>query len=82
MMAERDGEIIRHIAAYCEQIGELVGRLSDDFKARHPEIPWRQIRGMRNFVAHEYGSLDLEVVWYTANEGVAELSEFCHGIVH
>ena len=39
MMAERDGEIIRHIAAYCEQLGELVGRLSDDFKARHPEIP-------------------------------------------
>ena len=44
------------------QIGELVGRLTDDFKADHAEIPWRKIRGMRNFVAHEYGSVDFEVV--------------------
>lgn len=35
------------------QIGELVGRLTEDFKADHTEIPWHKIRGMRNYVAHE-----------------------------
>lgn len=59
------------------QIGELVGKLTEDFKGQHTDIPWRQIRGMRNFVAHEYGNLDPDVVWYTANEGIAELKAFC-----
>lgn len=59
------------------QIGELVGKLTEDFKKQHSDIPWRQIRGMRNFVAHEYGNLDLDVVWYTANDGIKELKAFC-----
>lgn len=59
------------------QIGELVNRLTEEFKNRHPEIPWHKIRGMRNFVAHEYGSLDLEVVWYVAVNSVNDVQSFC-----
>lgn len=59
------------------QIGELVNHLSDDFKNVHSEIPWRKIRGMRNYVAHEYGSIDYDVVWYVANESIPELKAFC-----
>ena len=59
------------------QIGELVGRLSDDFKAAHAEIPWRKIRGMRNYVAHEYGSIDFEVVWFASTKSVSVLKAFC-----
>ena len=54
------------------QIGELVNRLSDDFKAEHSNIPWHKIRGMRNFVAHEYGSIDFDIVWYTATNSIVE----------
>ena len=60
------------------QIGELVGHLSDEFKAANPSIPWHKIRGMRNYVAHEYGSIDLEVVWYVATNSIQELGEFCN----
>ena len=35
------------------QIGELVGRLTNDFKTENSQIPWHKIRGMRNYVAHE-----------------------------
>ncbi|WP_458454954.1 HepT-like ribonuclease domain-containing protein [Methanobrevibacter sp.] len=35
------------------QIGEYVSRLSDGFKQEHDNIPWRQIKGMRNFAAHQ-----------------------------
>ncbi len=61
------------------QIGELVNHLSDAFKAEHDAVPWRRIRGMRNYVAHEYGSIDLEVVWYTAMHSIADLRRFCEG---
>ncbi len=59
------------------QIGELVNHLSDDFKAEQDAVPWHRIRGMRNYVAHEYGSIDLDVVWYTATRSIADLKRFC-----
>ena len=59
------------------QIGELVGHLSEPFKQEHDAIPWHKIRGMRNYVAHEYGTIDLEVVWYVATVSIAELTQFC-----
>ena len=59
------------------QIGELTGRLSEEFKNENKEIPWRAIRGMRNVVAHEYGNIDVETVWETAEDGIQELKEFC-----
>ena len=63
------------------QIGELIGKLSDAFRSAHPEIPWHKIRGMRNFVAHEYGKLDLEIVWFTATKSIPELKRFCEGFL-
>ena len=59
------------------QIGELINRLSDDFKKTNMEIPWHKIRGMRNYVAHEYGSIDFEVVWYVSTNSIGELKTFC-----
>ena len=59
------------------QIGELAGHLSDQFKADNAQIPWRRIRGMRNYVAHDYGSIDLQTVWRTATNSIEELRRFC-----
>lgn len=59
------------------QIGELVGHFSDEFKASQNAIPWHKIRGMRNYVAHEYGAIDLDVVWYTATNSIEDLKRFC-----
>lgn len=60
------------------QIGELSGSLSEEYRAETSgQIPWTEIRGMRNIVAHEYGSLDEELVWETAVDDVPLLREFC-----
>lgn len=59
------------------QIGELVGRLTDDFKREHADVPWHKIRGMRNYVAHEYGSIDFEIVWFASTRSIPELKVFC-----
>ena len=55
------------------QIGELTTRLSDDFKAQHPEIPWRLIKAMRNIHAHEYESVDFEGMWDTLTQDIPVL---------
>lgn len=61
------------------QIGELVNHLSDDFRTAHDDIPWHKIRGMRNYVAHEYGTIDLDVVWYVSTNSIDDLERFCSG---
>ena len=63
------------------QIGELANKLTEDFKAGHPDIPWRAIRGMRNVVAHEYGHIDVDIVWETAESGTQQLKDFCSRIL-
>ena len=67
------------VATWLMQIGELTNKLSQEFKDGHKKIPWRAIRGMRNVVAHEYGNIDEETVWETAENGTKELKEFCLG---
>lgn len=55
------------------QIGELVGRFSDEFLEEHNEIPWYAIKAMRNLHAHDYERVDLEIVWDTLVKEIPEL---------
>ena len=54
-------------------IGEAVKRLSAEFRARHSDVPWSPIAGMRDKLIHGYDIVDLEQVWQTAAEDVPEL---------
>jgi len=46
-------------------IGEAVKHLPPSLTGKHPEIPWRQIAGMRDKLTHAYFSVDYELVWKT-----------------
>lgn len=58
-----------------EIIGEAARRVSDSFKADHPEVPWRQIVAQRHVIAHEYGEIKQERLWLVATRDVPKLSE-------
>jgi uncharacterized protein with HEPN domain len=47
-------------------LGEATKRLSNEFRAAHPQVPWKLISGMRDKLIHAYGSVDLDQVWKTA----------------
>lgn len=46
-------------------IGELVKNLTDDFRASHNTIPWKDISGFRDIAAHKYKTLDMKIVYNT-----------------
>jgi len=68
-MIDRSG-VVERIAAdvatrmlrRLEVIGEAAGKLSDRAKAAMPEIPWKQVAGMRNRLIHEFFNVDLSIV--------------------
>ena len=62
-------KIIRRI----QVIGEAVKNLPDDLKRSHPEVPWRDIAGMRDIVIHQYFGIDLEFVWNVVSKDIADL---------
>lgn len=60
------------------QIGELSKKLSNEFKeSTSEEIPWREIRGMRNLFAHVYPTMSVTEIFATAHDEIPHLKEFC-----
>ena len=57
-------------------IGEAAAKMLErhaDFVERHPEIPWRSMRGMRNRIVHGYFDIDLGLVWETVQTALPDL---------
>ena len=54
-------------------IGEAVKRLSKEFRAKHPDIPWTLMAGMRDHLIHGYDLIDWDEVWKTATVDVPDL---------
>lgn len=48
-----------------EIIGEAARKISEETRGIYPELPWDDMAGMRNFLIHEYGGIDLGIVWDT-----------------
>ena len=59
-------------------IGEVAARIVaryPEFADSHPEVPWRQMRGVRNRLVHGYFEVDLDVVWETTRTAIPDLRQ-------
>jgi len=69
------------IAKALENIGEAARKVSDEMKAAHPEIPWRDIIALRHRIAHDYFHLDLVRIWQIVQEDVPVLIQLLEPLV-
>lgn len=69
----------RHAVSMCVlQIGELANNLSDEYRDETKTlIPWKEIRGMRNILAHNYGESDTNTLWNTIIYDIPTVADFC-----
>ncbi|MFM7548637.1 MAG: DUF86 domain-containing protein [Cyanobacteriota bacterium] len=71
---EDDRQLTWALVKAIEIIGEAAGQLSEEAKAEIPNIPWRNIIGMRHRLVHAYFDINLDILWRTVIDGVPTLS--------
>lgn len=77
-----DEKTIDAVERNFEIIGEAVKNLPDDFKNKYPEIPFKQIAGMRDKLIHDYFGVDYEIVWKTIKTKLPEFRENIQKLVN
>lgn len=66
-------------------IGEALNRVSPEIREKHSDLPWSQIVGLRHRLAHDYGGIDLNLIWRIATAHVPPLRDrvaeiLCRGV--
>ncbi len=69
----RDRKTINAVVRSLEVMGEAAKKVPEDVRSEYPEVPWREIAGMRDKLIHEYHGVDLRIVWKTVREDIPPL---------
>lgn len=69
------------VARALEIIGEAAKRVPPAVKSAHPELPWREMAGMRDKLIHDYFGIDLVVLWKTASQEIAGIETIVRRIL-
>ena len=78
LSAEHFGEDVKSYDAALMNfiaLGELVNKISEDFRNNHSRIDWRKIYAFRNIIAHDYFGTDVEEVWQIIQKHIPKLRE-------
>jgi uncharacterized protein with HEPN domain len=71
----RDGKTVDAVLRNISVIGEAAANIPEELKVAHPEIPWKEMIGMRNKVIHEYFGVDGEILWKTVSDDLVCLEK-------
>jgi uncharacterized protein with HEPN domain len=76
----QDEKTIDAVARNPEIVGEATRQPPEDFIARFPNMPWRQMAGLRNRIVHDYFGLDLEIIWQVIRHDLPQLRVQLEGL--
>jgi len=65
---QKDDKAVYAVIRAFEIIGEAARQIPENVREANPDIPWREITGMRNKLTHEYFGVNMKVVWRTVKE--------------
>lgn len=65
---KNDNKTVYAVIRAVEIIGEAASNVPDEIRSKYPTLPWRDIRGMRSKLVHQYFGINMEVVWQTIQD--------------
>ncbi|MBU4584243.1 MAG: DUF86 domain-containing protein [Proteobacteria bacterium] len=71
----QDRKTIDAVIRNLEIIGEAASHIPESIQSKYPEIPWIQMKGMRNILIHEYFGVDIDVLWQTVIDDLPRLKK-------
>lgn len=63
-----------------EVIGEATKKMDDSFKTNHPEVPWKNMAGMRDKLIHDYAGIDYWIVWNSVLSDIPLLKKLLENV--
>ena len=69
----RDKRTLNAVLRSIEVIGEAAKNIPDEIRAQYPDIPWKEMAGMRDKVIHFYFGVDKEVIWFVVKDRLPAL---------
>lgn len=77
----KDKKTVDAVVRELEIIGEAANNLSDNFKQKHLEIPFRDMSDMRNVLIHEYFGVNAKIIWDTCQTDLTKLKEIIKTLI-
>jgi len=77
----KDRKSIYAVIRAIEIIGEAAKKIPDEIKRDYPQIPWKEMAGMRDKLIHEYSGVDLKRVWDTVKKDIPNLKSLFEKIL-
>lgn len=71
----KDEKTVDAVIRNIEIIGEAAGFIPLEIQEKYPELPWLEMRGMRNIMAHDYFGVSLPIIWHAIDQDLAPLAK-------
>jgi uncharacterized protein with HEPN domain len=69
----QDEKTVYAVIRALEIVGEAAKKIPDEIRGKYPNIPWREMAGMRDKLIHDYFGVNLKLIWKTVQEDLPPL---------
>lgn len=75
-----DRKTVEAVVWNLQIIGEAAKNIPEEIRSRHPNVPWRDMAGLRDIIVHQYFGLKLDVIWKVIQDDLPRVEALVRGI--